>query len=73
VGVKPVLISREISANGVSGNQHKLLGVPAVGLELLLMRLVLIEKTTFEKFFLRISIDLLESLLTLYFSLHFFF
>jgi len=53
VGVKPVLISREISANGISGNQHQLLGVPAVGLELLLMRLVLIEKTTFGRFFFR--------------------
>jgi len=53
VGVKPVLISREISANGISGNQHQLLGVPVVGLELLLMRLVLIEKTTFGRFCFR--------------------
>lgn len=44
VGVKPVPISTKISSNGISGNQHCLLGVHMVGLEDFLMRLVLILK-----------------------------
>jgi hypothetical protein len=48
-----MLISREISANAISGNQHQLLGVPVVGLELLLMRLVLIKKQPLGGFMFR--------------------
>ncbi len=44
MGVKPIIMSKEISVNSISENQHWLLGVHVVDLEHLLMRLVLIQK-----------------------------
>jgi hypothetical protein len=46
MGIKPMLISKKISANGISGNQPQLLGVHVVGLEHLVMRLALFQKTS---------------------------
>ncbi len=65
-----MLVSTKISTNGISGNQHYCLHM--VGLEHLLIRLVLIQKTTSARSFFKISTDLLEGLLTLHLSLHFF-
>jgi len=52
-GLQTCAYLKRDSANGIIGNQHQLLGVPVVGLELLLMTLLLIEKTTFGRFFFR--------------------
>jgi len=51
-----VLISTEISANDMSGNQHSLLHVQAVSLEHLLMKLVLIQKTTVGRLFFGLAL-----------------
>jgi hypothetical protein len=65
-----VLISTKISTNDISGNQYYCLHM--VALEHLLIRLVLIQKTTSVKSFFKISTDLLEGLLTFHLSLQFF-
>ncbi len=52
MGIKPMLIiATKISANGISGDQPRLLGVHVVGLEHLLMRLELIQKTSLGRLF----------------------
>jgi hypothetical protein len=50
-----VLISTEISANDISG-KHSLLHVQAVSLEHLLMKLVLIQKTTVGRLFFGLAL-----------------
>ncbi len=49
-----MLISMKISANGISENQPRLLGVHVVGLEHLQMRLELIQKTSLGRSFKKI-------------------
>jgi hypothetical protein len=44
VGVKPIIMSKEISSNSISENQHLLQGVHVVDPRHLLMRFVLIQK-----------------------------
>lgn len=46
MGIKRMLISTKISANGISRNQPQLLGVRVLGLEHLVMRLALFQKTS---------------------------
>jgi hypothetical protein len=71
MGANPCFISIEISANGISRNQHCLLGTHGwprtfaneIGAD---------PKNDLEEVVFKISTDLLQCLLTLYLSLHFF-